>query len=88
MKRLFDEAYCNKKYIIIFRNYEFGSSITGSDELIIDISDELVSFSDINDMSLKIKRCCISNIDLSENEISKEIRVGFGNNNITFMICE
>lgn len=82
------EVFCNKSYVIVICNYEFGTSIMGMDEPEVNIDEDFIYFRDVNDTSFKVKKCCIVGIDISEQDFSCNVKIELGNGKMTLIICE
>lgn len=85
MIQMFQEYFCEGKYIYIMCDHEYGKSIVGTEQLEVNYDDGNITFSDINDTNLSIDKSYIRWISLSGDFVSEIINIDLGETKISFV---
>jgi hypothetical protein len=87
MVEIFEDSYCNGNRVSIIGDYDFGSITTTTNRLEVYSDDNIVHMYDESDNELRINRCNVGRIVLSDNDIMKAVKMDLGNSRLTFILC-
>ncbi|MDF2588234.1 MAG: hypothetical protein K0S41_2075 [Anaerocolumna sp.] len=83
----FENAYEEKKHIIIICENNDYSSTVETDELVVIEDGGNIVFDNMEGLNFTIKRNNINMISLSDISDSEEVNIDFGKSNIKLLIC-